>query len=517
MRVSLINTGLQAEDAIGNCVINQARFFMERGHRVAIYLAHAPGRVPSEIEALTRVVTLKELLEQRHEHFLLSDLYVYHYGGRYPLVETIRGIERGTVVLNYHNVTPPELWGTDVGREWLADGVEGTAVAHYADFCIADSPFNKQDLVERLGYAPERIYVLPLAVDLAQFAPGPRDAELEEHYGLQGQRVLVYIGRMAGNKRVDLLIEALAEVKAHLPDTRLLLVGDDKTNPAFRPIVAAARARAAALGVQEDVVWTGRVDDLAAHMRLADVYVSASLHEGFGVPLIEAMASGVPVVASRAGAMPWVLGEAGLTCEPGDAKDLAEKVLSVLGDAAQRQTLVERGLERVQAFSQQHYEAGLAEILQDALGHTPAGAELQPGAKLQQGDVAGQAVQSRGAPEAETPRGPFTGLLLESLSDASMAGSDVAMREYEVRSGIPLFGPLIVWLRRNLTSHLREPYLDPIIERQVTFNRRVAEWLDRATQMLSAGWGHRQELEARIKALEAQVERLTRQLSDDES
>ena len=70
-----------------------------------------------------------------------------------------------------------------------------------------------------------------------------------------------------------------------------------------------------------------------------------------------------------------------------------------------------------------------------------------------------------------------------------MAGSDVALREYEVRSGVPLVGSLIVWLRRNLTSHLREPYLDPIVERQVTFNRRVAEWLDRATQMLSAGWG----------------------------
>ena len=211
MRVSLINTGLRSEDAIGTSYHQPgALFSWSAGIRVRIYLSHPPARVPDEIEALTRVVTLKELLEQRHEHFLLSDLYLYHYGGRYPLIETMRGIERGTVVFYYHNVTPPELWGTEVGREWLVDGVEGSALAHYADFCIADSPFNKQDLIDRLGYAPERIYVLPLAVDLAQFAPGERDAGLDERYGLQGQRVLLYVGRMAGNKRIDLLIEALA-------------------------------------------------------------------------------------------------------------------------------------------------------------------------------------------------------------------------------------------------------------------------------------------------------------------
>jgi glycosyltransferase involved in cell wall biosynthesis len=511
MRVSLINAGLHPEDAIGNCIINQARYFMEHGHRVRIYLLTPPARIAGEIEALTQVVTLKELMEQRHEHFLRSDLYLYHYGGRCELHETMRGIERGTVVFYYHNVTPPELWGTDVRREWLADGVAGSAVAHYADYVIADSPFNKQDLVDRLGYAPERIFVLPLAVNLSQFAPGERDAGLVERYGLQGQKVMAYVGRMAGNKRIDLLVEALAQVKRQAPNTKLLLVGDDKSDPAFRPIVAAARKLAAQLGVQEDVVWTGRVDDLAVHMRLADVYVTASLHEGFGVPLIEAMASGVPVVASRAGAMPWVLGEAGLICEPEDAGDLAEKALSVLDDPAMHQTLARRGFERVQVYSQERYEAGLTEILESVLASAPAGA----GHSL--GVAASPDAEGEETPEREAQRGPFAGLLLESLSDAAMAGSDVVPRDYEVRSGVPLVGPLIVWLRRNLTSHLREPYLDPALERQVSFNRRVAEWLDRATQMLSAGWGRRQELEARIKALELQVERLTERLEEDDS
>jgi hypothetical protein len=209
--------------------------------------------------------------------------------------------------------------------------------------------------------------------------------------------------------------------------------------------------------------------------------------------------------------MPWVLGDAGLSCEPGDASDLAEKALAVLDNADLRQTLVERGLERVRTFSRERYEVGLTSILEDALVQSPAGGGHQPGV------FAGQESQGEDVVETESVRGPFAGLLLESLSDAAIAASDVAMREYEVRSGLPLLGPLIVWLRRNLTSHLREPYLDPIIERQVTFNRRVSEWLDRASQMLSSGWGHRQELESRIKALELQVERLTRRLEEEES
>jgi glycosyltransferase involved in cell wall biosynthesis len=502
MRVSLINPSLVSEDAIGTCVINQARFFRERGDEVRVYLPVPPQNVPSDIEALTRVVTLSELVQEKREHFSLSDLYIYHYPARYPLIETIRGLDRGTVIFYYHNVTPPELWGTDVGRERLVEGIDGTALAHYADYCIVDSPFNKQDLVDRLGYAPERIFVLPLAVDLAEFTPGEPDRELLRRHKLAGHQILLFVGRMAGNKRVDLLIKALARVQVEMPHTKLLLVGDDRTDPAFRPIVSAAQARAVDLGIAGDVIWTGRVEDVAPYFRLADVYVTASLHEGFGVPLIEAMASGVPVVASRAGAMPWVLGDAGLFCEPQDANDLAEKTLAVLRDAGLRQTAIERGLERARAFSLENYEAGLASILEESKAHEVPSIPSRPS----------RAAQSR---EGKLASGVWSSLLLETLADAINAHSDVAMRDYEVRSGIPLLGPLIVWLRRNLTSHLWEPYLDPIIERQVTFNRRVAEWIGRLSTSWTAIDQRQTDLEDRVRALEAQVESLQRRLTED--
>jgi glycosyltransferase involved in cell wall biosynthesis len=499
MKVSVINVNLVAEDAIGKCIIDQVHFFSRRGDDVQVYVQYAPEHVPAAVTALTRVVTLKDLIGGAVEHFRLSDLYVYHYPGHYDLMESIRGIERGTVVFYYHNVTPPGLWGSEQDRDLLIRGVEGSGLAHYADVCITPSPFNKQDLVDRIGCAADRVFVLPLAVSLDQFAPGDRDPALVERYGVEGQRVLLFVGRMAGNKRIDLLIEALAELKQPFPDTRLLLVGDDRSAPAFREIVAGARARAEELGVAQDVVWTGRVEDLPAYYRLADVYVTASLHEGFGVPLIEAMASGVPVVASRAGAMPWTLGEAGLLCEPGDAHDLAEKVRSLLEDDGLRGSLIVRGLERARAFTLEQYELRLGEILDGAMTYTlPEAAGDEPRAH----DVLAAASVER------------EGMLLDLLAGEIDGKSDIALHKYVVRSHLPLFGPVIAWLRVNLTSHLREPYLDPMIERQVDLNRRLAEWLRRAARAWNSSAQRQAQLEARVQTLEAEVHALRRQLEE---
>jgi glycosyltransferase involved in cell wall biosynthesis len=499
MKISLVYESLATEDAIGACVIHQAQFFRQRGDDVCIYVSYLPRGAPPGIEDLIKIVTFRDLLEGRCEHFSLSDLYIYHYPGRYSLMESIRGIDRGTVIFNYHNVTPPELWGTHVGREWLMRGIEGLSLAHYADFCLADSPFNKQDLIARVGYHADRVHVLPLFVDLQRYTPGDKDPELVRRLKLQGHRVLLFVGRMAGNKRIDLLVEALAQIKDQAPDVKLLLVGDDQSNPAFGEIVSAVRSRSAELGIEHDVVWTGRVDDQVPYFRLADVYVTASLHEGFGLPLIEAMACDVPVVASRAGAMPWVLENAGLLCEPGNAEDLAEKALIVLQDAGLRLTLIERGRERAQTFSKERYEAGLARILDQVAAQTGPHTGLDLEAE------AGGTEPDRAASKPEA--------ILKALAQEIQAQGDVALRDYEVRSGVPLLGSLIVWIRRTLTSHLREPYLDPIVERQVSVNLRVAEWIARLTRSWTAASRRQAELEERLKALEAQVELLRQRLS----
>lgn len=501
MRVSLLNGNLVAEDAIGTCLINQVRFFHDRGDDVRVYVPHHVSHLPADVRAVTRTVTPRQLIDGQEEHFALSDLLIYHYPGHYALIESIRGIDRGIVVFYYHNVTPPELWGTNVGREQLMRGIQGSAMVHYADLCIADSPFGKQDLVERTGYAPDLIHVLPLAVDTARFSPGAADPELIRRYGLQGHQVLLFVGRMAGNKRIKLLIEVLARVRSQVPNVKLLLVGDDRSNPAFPQIVSEARSRAADLGVAEHVIWTGRVDDLVSHYRLANVYVTASLHEGFGVPLIEAMACGLPIVATQAGAMPWVVGDAGYLCQPGSVDDLAGKVLTLLREAGLRRKLIERGLERARSFGRERYETGLAQIVDEAIASRLPDVPVEPSTRSK--------IQAQ--PILATS---WTQRALRLLAREIQAHGDIALRDYEVRSGVSLLGPLIVRIRRNLTSHLREPYLDPIIERQVSLNLNIAEWIGHLTQAWIDAEQQRAQLQERVEALEARVDLLLHRLDD---
>jgi hypothetical protein len=203
--------------------------------------------------------------------------------------------------------------------------------------------------------------------------------------------------------------------------------------------------------------------------------------------------------------MPWVVDDAGLLFEPGSVTEPAERVVQILQDDNLRQALVDRGLERVQAFSLERYEVALAEIVDKAMTYT-----------LPRATTAAATDGSDEAPPPLSDARPRDDGILVLLADEIEARSDVALREYTVRSGIPLVGPLVAWVRRNLTSHLREPYLNPRIDRQVSLNRQIAEWLKRAATTSSARSRRQDELETRVQALEAQVEALTRESADED-
>jgi len=520
LRISLVNLNLVAQDAVGQCMLNQVRFFRRRGDEVQIYVMHPPQGTPEDVTALTHVVSLANLIARRDEHFACSDLCVYHYPGRYPLMESIKGVDRGAVIFYYHNVTPPELWGTEVERDVLRRGQESVGeLTPYADLIVTPSSFNADQLVEKYDCERDHIRVLPLAVPLDQFAPGSRDLILLRQYGLEGRRVILFVGRMAGNKRIDLLVEALPLVQQRVPNGALMLVGNDQGNPAIRETVAYAQIRAAELGVAGDVIFTGVVGDLPPYYRLADVYATASLHEGFGVPLVEAMASGVPVVASRAAAHPWVIGEAGLLAEPGDAADLADKIVRVLTEDELCGELVRRGLARGREFSLERYEAGWARIVAEATAWLPDQPYPRPRSLL------AQSLPSGSKTVGQKPAPTVQDVLLSGELGRLEEAADVMMRDYSVRSKMPVVGALIAWLRRNLTSHLREPYVDPTFERQVAFNQQIVEMMQQIVDYLSARmeasestmrWDsmqRQQELENRLSRIEAWLGLMSAQVS----
>ena len=336
MRAILVNRNCIANDAVGNNIVRKLRLLRAWGVAPLLLTEYVDERLPLEDQASMVAIDERQIInpEPRMQwaahHFWNADIYIFDYPEYYPLLELIRIVTQGAVVFDYHSVTPPHLWGSTHSRANVERGVAETRLVAFADYAIAHSEYTRSELLATGLIGPDRVVVMPYAVPLERFRPDAvvtAPAEIGE-----GDRpVLLYVGRMAGNKRIDLLVEMAARVKPRYPRLKLLLVGDDLAPP-YQEIVAEARRRIDAHGLQDNVVFTGprRHEDLPAYYRACDVYVTSSEHEGFCIPVVEAMACGKPVVAAAAAALPWTVGDAGLLFEPGSADDFAAKVLALL-------------------------------------------------------------------------------------------------------------------------------------------------------------------------------------------
>ncbi len=195
------------------------------------------------------------------------------------------------------------------------------------------SAFARAELAEWLGFAPSAFEVVPPGVD-AEFRPPTPEAlsEARRRLGLPA-RYLLAVGNAKRHKQLGWL----AQLAPRLPAPLVVLAG---------PAVLQLPLPQAVLGLSD--VEEGLLPSLYGG---AEALLLPSLHEGFGLPALEAMACGCPVVAARAGALPEVVGEAGLLVAPRAEASWVEAVQRLLGDVGLRRTLVERGLRRAQAFS----------------------------------------------------------------------------------------------------------------------------------------------------------------------
>lgn len=238
---------------------------------------------------------------------------------------------RGQAVVTVHDLSfehMPDLMGR---RDRLLFRTQVPRSARKAARVLTGSEQTKRDLVDRYGVPAERIVVTPYGVDPAFRPDGPRR---KGHYAL-------FVGAIQPRKDPVAAVEALALTNG---DLRLVLVGPEKQE--------ADRVRDAVrrLGLEARVDLAGHVEreELAALYRGAACLVFPSRYEGFGLPIIEAMASGTPVVATSAGSVPEVAGDAAVLVEPGNVAALAEGIGRAIAD---RERLAAAGLERARRFS----------------------------------------------------------------------------------------------------------------------------------------------------------------------
>jgi glycosyltransferase involved in cell wall biosynthesis len=283
-----------------------------------------------------------------------GDVTIFHYALPSVMTGAIADLPGGRV-LHYHNITPAHYFApynagqfrlSRVGREHLA------RLAGGVDLALGVSEYNRREL-EALGFAETG--VMPIAVDTRRITEAPRRPALEKLLD-DGLPNFLFVGRVAPNKRIDDYVRLAEHYKRYVSiDYRFVFVGKYDAVPGY---FAAVRAMIVQYDMPPDrFMFTGPVPDvdLATYYRMADVYLSLSEHEGFCVPLLEAMAADVPVLAYAAAAIPDTLGGAGVQFWPRDLEHAAELLGVLTYDhdvrrdviAGQRRRLLDFGDDRI--------------------------------------------------------------------------------------------------------------------------------------------------------------------------
>lgn len=288
-------------DALGNQALHIRRLLRGWGHRSQVYAQFRDRRLDDPGRDYRRCPADPQTV------------VIFHYSIGSPVTELACRLP-GRVVIYYHNITPPGfLRGyNEPMADLLEQGRRELALFADAPLALAASEYNRQELLA-LGF--RRVEVLPYFVTfdaLRASADSPAGRTVTGRYS-DGALNLLFVGRLVPNKRQDDLIRALNAYCALVnPRARLLLVGSDVNAPGYR---LELEALAAALGLGERVVFAGPVglrEGLGGYYRAASVFLCLSEHEGFCVPIVEAMACDVPVLAYRATGVPYAMGGAGV-------------------------------------------------------------------------------------------------------------------------------------------------------------------------------------------------------------
>jgi glycosyltransferase involved in cell wall biosynthesis len=293
-----------------------------------------------------------------------DDVVILHYAVPSPLTAALRELS-GRRILLHHNITPPGFfvgWDPEMVRI-CQEGRDGLrTLAGHVDLALGDSEFNRRELAQA-GF--DRTGVLPIYLDFARYRERPGRVLLRQLR--DGRANVLFVGRVAPNKRCEDLIK-LAACWRRFIDTnlRLLLVGKlpRRRTGGGEPLPRHYFDALQSLMYEEgftpaEVVFTGHVShsDLLACYAGAHVFVSMSEHEGFGVPLVEAMLMDVPVLAYSAAAVPFTLDGAGVRFEAKRFDEVAEMAHALASDAALRRAVLAEQRRRLADFAPEPVEA----------------------------------------------------------------------------------------------------------------------------------------------------------------
>jgi L-malate glycosyltransferase len=345
---------LDERDAIGNYAVEIQKLLVAWGHESKIFVWRKQS---SQGDGCCHY-------SQYRQYSGPDNILICHYAISSPVFDYFLHCPDRKMMI-YHNITPAHFF-RGINDETYFLTKEGRVVLKQAvgkiDLALGVSPFNQREL-EEIGFSNPG--VLPLLIDFEQFDGAGDEATIEKYS--DGKKNLLFVGRILPNKKQEDLIRLFYYYKRYFnPDSRLILVGTASHAPGYHAILEKLVDQ---LGV-EDVVFAGSVPqaELKAYFKLADFFVCMSEHEGFCVPLIEAMYQELPVMAFASSAVPETLGDGGVLIDAKDFLRSAALLNELMNDHEAQAALIEKQKRRLDDFSREKIERKLKQYIDQLIG-----------------------------------------------------------------------------------------------------------------------------------------------------
>jgi len=361
VRIDQWTPDLRRGDAVGDSILRMRDAFRSWGHASDVYSLTLDDELAGEAR-----------LFSEWQPGGPDDVVMLHYALASPLTAALRD-ERARRVLIHHNVTPGEFfdgWDPELARICREGRAQVGELRDHVELALADSEFSRREL-EQAGFP--RTGVLPIFLDFERYRSRAANPVLSRVLA-DGMTNLLFVGRVAPNKRHDDLVRVAAYWKRFIgPSVRLVLAGSlpRRETGGGRPLPRHYFDGLQSFVYEEgfspaEVLFLGHVshDELLACYRSAHVFLSMSEHEGFGVPLVEAMLLDVPVLAFGSTAVADTLGSAGVQFSDKRYAEVAETALRLASDRALRTQVLAGQRRRLAAFAPEAIEARLRGYLE---------------------------------------------------------------------------------------------------------------------------------------------------------
>lgn len=339
MRVIQIMPTVSFGDAVGNDARAICRVIGEMGYDSAIYAENIDSRLSDKnIQKIRYLPSLNK-----------EDIVIFNHSTGTDLCYRLPELG-GRKMMIYHNITPPYFFEgySDVSCKLTEYGYEGTRyLSDKIEYVLADSRYNADDLVD-MGYKCP-IDIRPILIPFEDYKKSPSSVVMEKFSG-DGYVNIVFVGRIAPNKKHEDIIAAFAYYKKHINyKSRLILVGSWSGMETYKNCLD----RYVGALMLEDVIFTGHISfaSILAYYQIADIFLCMSEHEGFCVPLIEAMFFEKPIIAFDSSAVPGTLGGTGILLQEKDPVFTASVIDRLANDRQLYDGIVEEQSRRLEDFT----------------------------------------------------------------------------------------------------------------------------------------------------------------------